>query len=463
MATLFDKLWEMHRIGDAGDGEDLIAIDRLLLHERTGGVALKSLAENGYGVRDAGRVFAIMDHIVSFRSGRSRDEARSPGGEAFIVETRAMAAQAGIHLIDTDNPAQGIVHVVAPELGIALPGLTIACPDSHTCSLGALGALAWGIGSSDAEHAMATGALRLMKPKQMRVTVTGKLAPGVTAKDLALYLIAQYGAAGGKRCAIEFTGEAISALEIEGRLTLCNLAVEFAAFTALIAPDEKTLAYVSGRTFGPQAEQEAAARAHWASLRSDADATFDEEIFLDAADVQPQVSWGTSPEHTASLGASVPDGADPRALAYMGLKAGDGVRGLPIGGAFIGSCTNGRLSDLKAAADILKGRRVAPGIRAVCVPGSQAVRREAAALGIDKIFIEAGFEWGEPGCAMCFYAGGETFPAGTRVMSSTNRNFEGRQGPGVRTHLASPAVVAASAIAGHICAPADILVEGGGA
>nr|WP_225908085.1 3-isopropylmalate dehydratase large subunit [Hyphomonas sediminis] len=460
---MFDKLWEMHRIGDAGDGEDLIAIDRLLLHERTGGVALKSLAENGYGVRDAGRVFAIMDHIVSFRSGRSRDEARSPGGEAFIVETRAMAAQAGIHLIDTDNPAQGIVHVVAPELGIALPGLTIACPDSHTCSLGALGALAWGIGSSDAEHAMATGALRLMKPKQMRVTVTGKLAPGVTAKDLALYLIAQYGAAGGKRCAIEFTGEAISALEIEGRLTLCNLAVEFAAFTALIAPDEKTLAYVSGRTFGPQAEQEAAARAHWASLRSDADATFDEEIFLDAADVQPQVSWGTSPEHTASLGASVPDGADPRALAYMGLKAGDGVRGLPIGGAFIGSCTNGRLSDLKAAADILKGRRVAPGIRAVCVPGSQAVRREAAALGIDKIFIEAGFEWGEPGCAMCFYAGGETFPAGTRVMSSTNRNFEGRQGPGVRTHLASPAVVAASAIAGHICAPADILVEGGGA
>ena len=461
MTTLFDKLWEMHRIGDAGDGEDLIAIDRLLLHERTGGVALKSLAENGYGVRDPGRVFAIMDHIVSFRSGRGRDEARSPGGEAFIVETRDMAAKAGIHLIDTDNPAQGIVHVVAPELGIALPGLTLACPDSHTCSLGALGALAWGIGSSDAEHAMATGALRLMKPRQMRVTVNGRLAPGVSAKDLALHLIATHGAAGGKRCAIEFSGEAIIALSIEERLTLCNMAVEFAAFTALIAPDAKTLDYIAGRRFGPAEDMLAAAQTHWSGLRSDADAEFDEEIVIEAGDVRPQVSWGTSPEHSLALGKVVPGGADPRALSYMGLKAGQSVHGLPIGGAFIGSCTNGRLSDLQAAAEILKGRRVAPGVRAVCVPGSQAVRREAAALGIDRIFIEAGFEWGEPGCAMCFYAGGETFAPGTRVMSSTNRNFEGRQGPGVRTHLASPAVVAASAIAGRICAPADILVEGG--
>lgn len=457
MATLFDKLWAMHRVGEAGDGEDLIAVDRLLLHERTGGVALKSLAEKGVSVRDPRRVFAIMDHIVSFRSGRGRDEARSPGGEAFILETRDMAARAGIHLIDTDNPSQGIVHVVAPELGIALPGLTMACPDSHTCSLGALGALAWGIGSSDAEHAMATGTLRLMKPRQMRVTVNGTLAPGVSAKDLALYLIAKYGAAGGKRCAIEFAGEAISALEIEERLTLCNMAVEFAAFTALIAPDARTFAYVAGRPFSPATEHEAAASAHWAGLRTDGDAVFDEELVIDARDVSPQVSWGTSPEHTVALNGTVPLDADARALAYSGLTPGAAVRGLPIGGAFIGSCTNGRLSDLKAAAEILRGRRVAPGVRAVCVPGSQAVRREAAALGIDKIFIEAGFEWGEPGCAMCFYAGGETFPPGTRVLSSTNRNFEGRQGPGVRTHLASPAVVAASAIAGRICAPLDVL------
>lgn len=461
MPTLFDKLWTMHRVADAGDGYDLIAIDRLLLHERTGGIALKSLAESGRGVRDPRRVFAIMDHIVSFRAGRGRDEARSPGGSAFITETRAMAQTAGIHLIDTDDPAQGIVHVVAPELGIALPGLTLACPDSHTCSLGALGALTWGIGSSDAEHAMATGTLRVKKPPQMRVRVEGTLAPGVTAKDLALYLIAAHGAGGGRRSAIEFAGEAISALDIEGRLTLCNMAVEFAAFTALIAPDAKTLAYVAGRPFGPQAEHEAAARAHWAGLRSDEDAAFDVEIIIDARDVCPQVSWGTSPEHTVALGEGVPDTGDVRAMAYMGLKPGQAVRGLEIGGVFIGSCTNGRISDLAAAAEVLKGRRVAPGVRAVCVPGSQAVRREAAALGIDRIFIEAGFEWGEPGCAMCFYAGGETFAPGTRVMSSTNRNFEGRQGPGVRTHLASPAVVAASAVAGHICAPADIPAEEG--
>lgn len=460
MPTLFDKLWAMHRIADAGDGYDLIAIDRLLLHERTGGIALKSLAARALPVRDPARVFSIMDHIVSFRPGRGRDEARSPGGEAFIHETRTMARQAGIHLIDTDDPSQGIVHVVAPELGIALPGLTLACPDSHTCSLGALGALAWGIGSSDAEHAMATGALRVQKPRQMRVTVAGKLAPGVSAKDLALYLIARYGAAGGKRCAIEYTGEAISTLSLEGRLTLCNLSVEFAAFTALIAPDEKVIAYVAGRPFGPDAAQRAAAELHWKSLYTDEAAVFDEEIEINAADVAPQVSWGTSPEHTVALGDTVPETADAQALAYMGLRAGASLRGMPIAGAFIGSCTNGRLSDLMAAAEVLKGKRVAPGIRAVCVPGSQAVRREAAVLGIDKVFIEAGFEWGEPGCAMCFYAGGETFAPGTRVMSSTNRNFEGRQGPGVRTHLASPAVVAASAVAGRICAPADSLVEG---
>ncbi|ABI78440.1 putative 3-isopropylmalate dehydratase, large subunit [Hyphomonas neptunium ATCC 15444] len=461
MATLFDKLWDMHRVGDAGDGDDLIAIDRLLLHERTGGVALKSLAAAGHRVRDPARVFSIMDHIVSFRHGRGRDEARSPGGEAFIVETREMAQTAGIHLIDTDNPAQGIVHVVAPELGIALPGLTLVCPDSHTCSLGALGALAWGIGSSDAEHAMATGTLRAAKPRQMLIRVAGRLSPGVSAKDLALYIIARFGSDGGKRCAIEYAGEAISDLSIEGRLTLCNMAVEFAAFTALIAPDAKTLDYVSGRPFSPSGAQVETALAHWQTLRTDEGAEFDEVIEVDAGKVAPQVSWGTSPEDSLALTDALPADASARALAYMGLTAGQSVKGLAIGGAFIGSCTNGRLSDLKAAAEILKGRRVAPGVRAVCVPGSQAVSREAEALGIDRIFKDAGFEWGAPGCAMCFYAGGETFPPETRVMSSTNRNFEGRQGPGVRTHLASPAVVAASAIAGRICAPSDILVEGG--
>lgn len=449
-ATLFDKLWNIHRVSDAGDGYDLIAIDRLLLHERTGGVALKSLADNGYKVRDPSRVYAIMDHIVSFAAGRGRDDARSPGGQAFITETRKMAKEAGINLIDTDSHDQGIVHVVTPELGIAQPGLSLVCPDSHTCTLGALGALAWGIGSSEAEHAMATSVLRVQRPKQMRIRVTGQLRGGATAKDLALYLIAQHGAGGGQRCAIEFCGEAIEALDIEGRLTLCNLAVEFAAFTAVIAPDVKTLGYFSNADVTPDMI------AHWRELFTDKTAVFDHEIELDASLIKPQISWGTSPEHVVALGGGVPVKADRHVLDYMGLEAGQDLSGLSIGGAFIGSCTNGRLSDLKAAAAVLEGYQVAPGVRAVCVPGSQAVRREAEALGIDRIFKAAGFEWGAPGCAMCFYAGGETFAPGTRVVSSTNRNFEGRQGPGVRTHLSSPAVVAASAVAGQICAPSDL-------
>ena len=452
--TLFDKLWQRHRVCDAGDGYDLIAIDRLLLHERTGGVALKSLRENGYRVRDPSRVFAIMDHIVSFRAGRGRNDARSPGGETFITETRAMANEAGIHLIDTDDPNQGIVHVVAPEQGIALPGLSLVCPDSHTCSLGALGALAWGIGSSEAEHAMVTGVLRMQKPDQMRIRIDGELPESVSAKDVALYLIARYGASGGKRCAIEFCGSAIESLDMEARLTLCNMAVEFAAFTAVIAPDQKTLNYVSGRPFAPHAG--IGTPPEWNDLQSDRDASFAHEFRLDAADIQPQISWGTSPEESGAIGSVVPQSARPQALDYMGLESGEALTGLDIGGAFIGSCTNGRLSDLQAAAEVLKGRRVAEGVRAVCVPGSQLVRAEAEKLGIDEIFKRAGFEWGAPGCAMCFYAGGETFAPGTRVVSSTNRNFEGRQGPGVRTHLTSPAVVAACAVAGKICAPVDL-------
>lgn len=454
--TLFDKLWRDHRVCDAGDGADLLAIDRLLLHERTGGVALKSLAEQGRAVQDPSRVYAIMDHIVSFRVGRGRDDARSPGGEAFITETRAMATEAGINLIDTDHAQQGIVHVVAPEQGIVLPGFSILCPDSHTCSLGALGAMAWGIGSSEAEHVLATGVLRATKPKQMRVVIDGELPTGCSAKDIALHLIGTYGAAGGKRCAIEFAGSTIDALSIEGRLTLCNMAVEFAAHSALIAPDAKVFAYVRERIIAG-VDLEAAMKS-WQSLKTEPNAVFDHEIRIDAAEITPQISWGTSPEESFALGDRIPATATPRALEYMGVQAGQTLSGLKIDGAFIGSCTNGRLSDLQSAAEILQGRKVAKGVRAVCVPGSKAVRREAEALGIDKIFRQAGFEWGEPGCAMCFYAGGETFPPKSRVVSSTNRNFEGRQGPGVRTHITSPAVVAASAVAGKICAPADLPV-----
>lgn len=454
--TLFEKLWESHRVCDAGDGADLLAIDRLLLHERTGGVALKSLLENGISVRDPSRVYAIMDHIVSFAEGRKRDDARSPGGEAFITETRAMARSAGIHLVDTDSPEQGIVHVVAPEQGIVLPGYSILCPDSHTCSLGALGAMAWGIGSSEAEHIMATGVVRATKPAQMRVRVLGELQPGCSAKDIALYLIAKHGAAGGKRCAIEFCGPVVEALSIEGRLTLCNMAVEFAAYSAIIAPDQKALEFVLPRI--DQSVDVAAAKDHWADLASDPNASFDYEIEIDAREIAPQISWGTTPEESFSLTEPVPANAAAKALEYMGLCAGQSLANMTIDGAFIGSCTNGRLSDLKAAAEILRGRRVPEHVRAVCVPGSKSVRREAEMLGIDKIFKEAGFEWGEPGCAMCFYAGGETFASGARVVSSTNRNFEGRQGPGVRTHITSPVVVAACAVAGKICTPADLPV-----
>lgn len=452
--TLFEKLWEKHRVCDAGDGADLLAVDRLLLHERTGGVALKSLLENGRTVRDPSRVFAIMDHIVSFRAGRGRNDTRSPGGEAFIVETREMANAAGIHLIDADNRDQGIVHVAAPEQGILQPGFSILCPDSHTCSLGAFGALAWGIGSSEAEHVMATGVLRAKMPKQMRVRIEGSLPRGCSAKDIALFLIAKYGVEGGKRCAIEFCGTTVDALSIEGRLTLCNMAVEFAAFSAVIAPDEQVISYALSRR--AEHKDNDTMIAGWRKLKSDPNASFDHEIVIDATQVTPHISWGTSPEESIDVNGHVPESAARRALEYMGLKAGQSLDNLPIQGAFLGSCTNGRLSDLQTAADVLQGRRVAAGVRAVCVPGSQSVRRQAEALGIDEVFKMAGFEWGEPGCAMCFYAGGETFPPQSRVVSSTNRNFEGRQGPGVRTHITSPAVVASSAVAGAICAPENL-------
>lgn len=457
--TLFDKLWDIHVVASDDDGADLIAIDRVFLHERTGGVALKSLLEAGHEVRAPERVFCVMDHIVSFAESRGKNDARSPGGEVFITETRSMAEKTGINLIDTSDARQGIVHVIAPEQGIVTPGVSIVCPDSHTCSLGAFGALAIGIGSSQAEHAMATGVMRMDKPKQLRVRIDGALAPDVTAKDLALYLIAAYGADGGKRRAIEFCGSAVTAMEPEARLTLCNLAVEFAAFTAVIAPDEKIIRYVKDRPYAPSLQHVGTAEKHWAELYSDDGAEFDEEIHINADSIPPFVSWGTSPEQAAPINQKAPvlEALSPekavraeKAFAYMGLEAGDKFSDLSIEGAFIGSCTNGRLSDLRDAAAILKGRKIADGVRAVCVPGSKQVRAAAEAEGLDKVFKAAGFEWGSPGCAMCFYAGGETFAPGARVISSTNRNFEGRQGPGVRTHLASPATVAASAVAGRI-------------
>lgn len=454
--TLFDKLWDSHLVIKLEGGEDLIAIDRVFLHERTGSVALESIVENVRAPRDPKSVFATMDHIVSNKADRQGDDARTPGGDVFITATREAAKKTGINLIDVLDADQGIVHVISPELGIAQPGLTLVCPDSHTCSQGALGALAWGIGSTDAEHAIVTGTLRMKKPPQMRITVNGTLGAGVTAKDLALHIIAKYGAAGAKRCAVEYAGEAVEALSIEERLTLCNMAVEFAAFTAIIAPDETTFSYLKGKRYAPN-EMWDSAKKYWQTLQTDATASFDFDYLIEANDVKSTVTWGTSPAQAVKIDGHIPEDADTKALAYMNVSAGTDLSELKIGGAFIGSCTNSRISDLREAAKILKGHKVAEGITAICVPGSMAVRRAAEAEGLDKIFKAAGFEWGAAGCAFCFYAGGETFAPGTRVISSTNRNFEGRQGPGVRTHLASPAVVAASAIAGRIAAPDESL------
>ena len=458
--TLFDKLWSLHLVRELDDGAGLIAIDRIFLHERTGSVALKSLREAGRTIADPARVFCTMDHIVDTFPGRG-DETRMPSGKDFILETRAVAREAGITLFDVRDPLQGIVHVISPELGIVLPGATVVCPDSHTCTQGALGAFAWGIGSTEAEHALATGTLRVTRPKTMRVSFEGVLAPGVTAKDLALALIAQEGSAGGNGYAVEFTGSAVRALDIEARLTLCNMATEFSAVTGFIAPDETTFAYLAGRPYAPKAPLWQQAVDAWRTLVTDAGARFDREVTIDVSTLAPMVTWGTSPQHAVPISASVPtleqSGTTPeayaRALEYMGLDSGLPLAGLPITSAFIGSCTNSRLSDLRRAAAILKGRRVAEGVRAICVPGSMSVKRAAEAEGLHEVFLAAGFEWRESGCSMCFYAGGESFGARERVISSTNRNFESRQGPETRTHLASPEVVAASAVRGAITDP----------
>lgn len=387
-----------------------------------------------------------MDHIVDTRPGRG-NATLMQGGEAFITETRAACRAAGITLFDVNDPDQGITHVISPELGIVLPGLTLIAPDSHTCTQGAFGALAWGIGSSEAEHAMATGTLRVAKPKTMRVSFSGELRPGVTAKDMILSLLARYGAGGGAGHIIEFSGEAVAALDMEARMTLCNMATEFAAFSGIIAPDQKTFNYISGRCYAPTRLPD------WSDLASDDGARFDHEILIDASEIEPMVSWGTSPGQSIPIRAKIPANADRKALDYIGLEAGQPIAGTPIDVAFIGSCTNSRLSDLRRAAAVVRGKRVADGILALVVPGSSAVKRAAEAEGLDRIFIDAGFEWRESGCSLCFYAGGESFPPGSRVISSTNRNFEGRQGPGIRTHIASPEVVAASALAGRITTP----------
>lgn len=458
--TLFQKIWDAHVVGAGEEGDSaLVAIDRIWLHERTGAVAMKSLAADGRPLAAPDRVFVTMDHVVDTLPGRG-DATMMPTGQEFIRATREAAIEAGVTLFDIGDARQGIVHVISPEQGVVLPGLTLVCPDSHTSTQGALGALAWGIGSTEAEHALATMTLRLERPRTMRVTVDGALADGVFAKDLALHLIAALGAAGARGHVVEFAGSAVMALSLEGRMTLCNMAAEMGAFSAIVAPDAKVAAYLAGRPHAPAGAAWDAALADWADLSTDAGATFDAEHRFDAAAVKPMVSWGTNPQQSAPLGQvaalAEPAAAAARSIDYMGLAGLDAVAGLPIGGAFIGSCTNARIEDLEAAARVLRGRKVAVGVRAICVPGSGAVKAEAEARGLDAVFRDAGFEWREPGCSMCFFVGGESFGAGERVVSSTNRNFENRQGPGTRTHIASPATVAASAVLGRIAGESEL-------
>lgn len=463
--TAFEKIWDAHQVADLGGGTGLVLIDRIMLHERTGSVALESLKAANRPVVAPRQTFVTMDHVVDTLPGRT-DKTIMPTGTNFILATRKAAQEAGLTLFDLGDPRQGIVHVISPENAIVLPGVTLVCPDSHTCTQGALGALAWGIGSSEAEHALATATLRVKKPKTMRVTINGRLAAGVTPKDLALYLLGKFGSGGAKGHVVEYAGEAVRALDVEGRLTLCNMATEFSAFSAFIAADDVVFEYLKDRPYAPKGADWDRAVESWRQLQSDADAVFDTELEIDASEVTPMVTWGTSPQQAMPITGTVPTFEDvshrdsresyDRALKYQAIEAGQPVQSLKIDAAFIGSCTNSRLSDLRRAAAILKGRKVAEGVKAICVPGSMKVKAAAEAEGLDKIFLEAGFEWREAGCSMCFFAGGEAMGFQERVVTSTNRNFESRQGPETRSHLASPETVAASAIAGKIADPREV-------
>ncbi|MCX7933472.1 MAG: 3-isopropylmalate dehydratase large subunit [Rhodovarius sp.] len=449
--TMFDRIWDQHVVADLGEGWSLLYLDRLLLHDLSGGRALRELAAAGRGVAEPDKVFAVADHALSSAPGRSAET--HPAGEALERSLRENAARAGLRYFPPGARGHGIVHVMAPELGIVLPGLTLVCGDSHTCTNGGLGALAFGIGASELAHALATQTLPQRKPRRMRIRFEGQAAPGVGAKDMILHAIGRLGAGAGTGFAIEYAGSAVRALAIEQRLTLCNLSIEMGAKIGMIAPDDATFAWLEGRDYAPRGRAWERALADWQRLPSDPDARFDADHLIAMEEVAPQITWGTSPAHVVPVTGCVPEDADPAVLAYMGLSPGQRLEGTPIDWVFIGSCTNARLSDLREAAAILRGRRIAPQVTAWVVPGSEMVKQAAEAEGLDRLFRDAGFSWREPGCALCVAANGEAVPPGARCVSTSNRNFVGRQGAGARTHLASPATAAASALAGAIVDP----------
>lgn len=458
--SLFDKVWDSHVVKTLEGGWVLLHIDRVLLHDLSGTASLNALRARDLPVANPQLAYATPDHAVSSAPGRG-PHSYAPGGRLWN-DLHARCAEAGIRFFDIGQTGHGIVHVMGPELGLIQPGLTAICGDSHTCTNGALGALAFGVGTSELAHALATQTLRLRKPRAMRLRLVGTRADGVTAKDIILHAIGTLGTGAATGYAIEYAGPVIEDMEMEERMTVCNLSIEMGARIGMIAPDRRCLDFLRGRPYAPSPQQWPAAAAAWLQLRSDSDARFDRDETIDITALSPTITWGTSPEHVMQLNGTIPDPDDisdaderlsrQRALAYMGLQAGTPIAGVRIDRAFIGSCANGRLSDLEAAARIVRGQHVAAHVRAWVVPGSEAVKRAAEAQGLHEVFRAAGFEWREPGCSMCVAANGEIAAPGERVMSTTNRNFVGRQGPQVRTHLASPATVAASALAGVITA-----------
>lgn len=457
--TAFDKMWDEHVICSLGEDADLLQIDRLVLHELSGSQAVRALAEAGRRPASRSQIYTMIEHLISTRPGRGPSESPSSSGPIMIETTRRASLDWGFHFIDYNDPRQGIAHVVAPELGIAFPGATLVCCDSHTSTVGGIGALAFGIGATEAEHVLATQTLAQSRPKSMRVDFDGALSEGVFAKDMVLALIGRIGAQGGIGYATEYAGSAIRSLPVEGRLTVCNMSIEFSSKYGFIPADDTTLEYLVGREFAPKGAVWDQAVRHWQTLRTDDGAHFDRIVTVDCRTLAPQITWGTSPQHVVAIDRVVPDPASAedaesrelatKALTYMHLLPGMPLLGLPIDVAYIGSCTNARLSDLREAAAILRGHKIKPGIQALCVPGSTTVKRDAEAEGLDRIFKDAGFEWLESACGFCGHIGDNRF-ADLRVLSTTNRNFEGRQGPRTRTHLGSPATVAASALAGCI-------------
>ncbi len=463
--TMYQKIWDAHVVEQRDDGTALIYIDRHLVHEVTSPQAFESLRTSGRTVRRPDLTLAVPDHNLPTTARRAADGSRIAIADvesaAQLEALERNAPEFGIRYIGDSDLEQGIVHVVGPEQGFSLPGATIVCGDSHTACHGGLGALAFGIGTSEVEHVLATQTLLLKQSKTMEVRVDGALTPGVTAKDVVLHITGVLGAAGGTGSVIEYTGQVIRDLSIEGRLTISNMAIEHGARAGLCAPDDKTFAYIKGRPYAPRGEDWDKAVAWWTSLATDPGATYDKVVVIDAADIAPSVTWGTSPEDVLPITGVVPSPesfADPSkqdaaraSLAYMGLTAGEPIDGVAVQNIFIGSCTNSRIEDMRAAAAILKGRHKADSVKwAIVVPGSGLVKQQAEAEGLDRVFIDAGFEWREPGCSACLGMNPDKVPAGERCASTSNRNFVGRQGPGARTHLVSPAMAAAAAVTGHL-------------